>query len=253
MLKKRFPIILCCMASLLFGQQDALYQVSTLGTLVGGVFDGETTLGALSRHGDFGIGTFNAVDGEMLLLDGRFFRIRDTGEATPAGAGEKSPFAAVTFFDADRKTTVDSVMGMDRFYAFIDARLPTPNVFYAVKISGTFKAVRTRSVPKQERPYKPISEIVKTQPVFDFNNVEGVLVGFRCPAYVKGVQFPGFHLHFLTRDARGGGHVLNLVTERVILEIDRKDRFLLELPGDEAFLKADLSADHEADVKRVEK
>jgi acetolactate decarboxylase len=251
-LKKWILICLVCLPFLVFAQRDVMFQVSTLDALVGGVFDGETTLAELGLHGNFGIGTFNAIDGEMLLLDGRFYRIAGTGEVKSVDAQDKSPFAAVTFFDTDQRVRVDSSMAMERFYAFTDARLPTPNLFYAVKVSGTFKAVKTRSVPKQEKPYKTLADIVKTQPVFDFKNVEGVLVGFRCPAFVRGIQYPGYHLHFLAKDAKGGGHILNFITDRVTLEIDRTDQFLLKLPNDETFFKANLSGHEEADVKKVE-
>lgn len=253
MLKKRILIGLVCLPLWVFAQRDVLFQISTLDALAGGAFDGETTLAELGHHGDFGIGTFNAVDGELLLLDGRFYRISWTGEAASADAQDKSPFAAVTFFDADQKVRVDSSMDMEHLLNFTDARLPTHNLFYAVKVSGTFKAVKTRSVPKQEKPYKTLAEVVKNQSVFDFKNVEGVLVGIRCPAFARGIQSAGYHFHFLAENAKGGGHVLNFVTDRVTLEIDATDQFLLKLPNDKTFFRMNLSGDKEADLKRVEK
>lgn len=45
-----------------------LFQYSTLEALLGGVYDGEVTVGELLTHGDFGLGTFNSLDGEMIIL-----------------------------------------------------------------------------------------------------------------------------------------------------------------------------------------
>ena len=246
-----FTILL--MVASLFAQEDVLYQVSTLDALVGGVFDGETTLVELARHGDFGIGTFNSVDGEMLLLDGFFYRIDGAGKVRLAGMDEKTPFAAVTSFEADQTVLADSSLDQEAFYRFVDARLSSPNLFYAVKMHGTFRSIKTRSVPRQEKPYRPLTEIVKTQPIFEFKNIAGVMVGFRCPAYVKGVNFTGYHLHFLAKEGVGGGHVLGFVTDRVTIEIDRTDEFHLKLPADSAFFHANLSSDRTADVGKVEK
>jgi acetolactate decarboxylase len=246
-----FFIILFHAASVL-AQKHVLYQVSTLDALVGGVFDGGTTLADLARQGDFGIGTFNAVDGEMMLLDGRFYRIDGAGQVRPADLNEHTPFAAVTRFEADQTAGLDSSLVQQDFLRFTDARLASLNLFYAVKIEGTFRSVRTRSVPRQVKPYRPLTEIVKSQPVFEFENVRGVMAGFRCPAFVKGVNFAGYHLHFLTRDGKGGGHVLGFVTDRVTIGIERIDEFHLKLPADSAFFEADLSSDHAADVRKVE-
>ena len=252
------PIFIIMMSLLftapaLFAQQDVLFQVSTLDALVGGVFEGETRLSDLLTHGDFGIGTFNSVDGEMLLLDGFFYRIDGGGKVRLAGMNEKTPFAAVTPFEADQIMPADSSLDQEAFYRFIDDRLLSPNLFYAVKVHGTFRSVRTRSVPRQEKPYPPLTEVVKTQPVFEFRNVAGVMAGFRCPGYVQGVNFTGYHLHFLAGEGAGGGHVLGFVTDRVTIEIDRTDEFHLKLPADTAFFRVNLSSDRTADVKKVEK
>jgi acetolactate decarboxylase len=134
-----------------------------------------------------------------------------------------------------------------------DRLLPTLNVFYALKITGTFQIMTTRSVPSQQKPYKPLSEVVKTQPVFTMRNVEGTVVGFRCPSYVKGINVSGYHLHFLTADRKAGGHVLDFKVEKATMELDETREFLLILPSDKAFFSADLATDREKELKAVEK
>jgi acetolactate decarboxylase len=234
-------------------QTDVLYQVSTLDALISGVFDGSTTLGSLLEHGDFGIGTFNAVDGEMILADGVFYRIDAKGAVRRAGQDEKTPFAAVTFFEADQAVKCDSCLSAEDLFRVLDARLPSVNLFYAIRIKGRFKSVDARSVPGQQKPYPSLTEVVKTQPTFHFNGVDGMMTGFRCPEFVKGLNVAGYHLHFLNRDGTGGGHVLGFVTDGIVVEMDGTDGFRLQLPENEDFLRADLSRDRSNDVKRVEK
>jgi acetolactate decarboxylase len=235
------------------GGRDVLFQVSTIDALMTGIYDGETTLGSLKEKGDFGLGTFNALDGEMILLDGRFYRITAAGTVERPDPGTKTPFAAVTFFDADRTVPLEKGLDFRQFVVKTDKLLPTPNVFYAIKITGTFEMVRARSVARQTKPYRPLDEVVKNQRVFNLSKVEGTIVGFRCPPYVKGVNVPGYHLHFITADRKAGGHVLDFKVEKAVLEVDDTSEFNLVLPSDKAFYGADLTPDREQAVKAVEK
>ena len=235
------------------GGRDVLSQVSTIDALMTGIYDGETTLASLKEKGDFGLGTFNTLDGEMLLLDGQFYRITAAGTVERPGPGTKTPFAAVTFFDADRTVPLEKGLDFQQFVAKTDKLLPTPNVFYAIKITGTFEMVRARSVARQTKPYRPLNEVVKSQGLFNLGKVEGTIVGFRCPSYIKGISVPGYHLHFITTDRKAGGHVLDFKVEKAILEVDDTSEFDLILPSDRAFYDADLAPDREQAVKAVEK
>jgi acetolactate decarboxylase len=248
-----FLIVLAGFAGGAQADSDVLTQVSTIDALMTGIYDGETTLAALLRQGDFGIGTFNSLDGEMVLLEGQVYRVTGTGSVERPPLGTKVPFAAVTFFKADRKIPLAAGLTMAQFISETDRLLPTPNVFYAIRISGTFENVKTRSVPRQEKPYRPLTEVVKTQPEFDLKNVRGTMVGFRCPSYVKGVNVPGYHLHFITADAKAGGHVLDFKVQKAITEIDDTNQFFLMLPSDSSFYKADLAVDREKELSAAER
>jgi len=122
-----------------------------------------------------------------------------------------------------------------------------------VKLKGTFRSVKTRSVPSQKRPYRPLAEIVKTQPVFDLENIAGTMVGFWSPSYVKGINVPGYHLHFISSDGKAGGHVLDFTAADITAEFDDTREFSLILPADNDFDKADLDRDRAAELKAVEK
>ena len=220
---------------------DVLFQYSALTTLMAGVYDGDMTFGELKQHGDFGLGTFNTLDGEMVEVDHQFYQVKSDGIAYPVADDMKAPFAEVTYFGADQTIQVGDPLDCGHLQSFIDSRLPSLNVPYAIKISGVFTQLQTRSVPKQAKPYPPLAEVVKTQSTFQFSNVTGVMVGFRLPAYMSGVGAAGYHLHFLTEDRKAGGHVLSCQVQKVTVEIDTTGELNMVLPSDSAFYQVDLS------------
>ena len=255
--RKCYQLLLIFSLSLLlssgFAGEDVITQTSTLDALVNGIYEGEITLNELKKHGNFGLGTFNALEGEMVFLDGRFYQIAATGIVQNPDIHTKTPFAMVTYFETDQQLKLKNCIDYQVFEKEVDNILPTLNIFYALKIEGIFHLVKTRSVPRQEKPYKPLTEIVQTQPVFYFEKVRGTMVGFRCPPYVKSITVPGYHLHFLTEDGKSGGHVLDFTVQDASLEIDYTSGFFLILPSTSSFYTIDLSLDRGADVKEVEK
>ena len=230
---------------------DVLFQVSTINALLEGIYDGEITFKELKRHGDLGLGTFNALDGEMIMLDGKIYQVKADGKVYTVEDSMKTPFSAVTFFEEDTTLVPDSSIDYKLLEKFLDNIFPTENIIYAIKIEGAFKYVRTRSVPAQEKPYPPLSEIVKTQPEFEFHNLKGTLVGFRCPEYLNGINVPKYHLHFITEDKKGGGHLLECETDRIKIGIDFTENIFISLPETKEFYDANL--DMEEDLKKVER
>ena len=230
-----------------------VFQDSTINALLEGVYDGSMTYGELRRHGDFGLGTFNALDGEMVAVDGDFYQVKADGVAYPVADDQRTPFATVLFFRPTVKRHLTGPLDYDHLQALMDGLMEGPNLFYAVRVDGHFATVTTRSVPRQEKPYPPLAQVAKTQPVFHLEDVSGTLAGFRFPDFARGLNVPGFHLHFLTADRRAGGHVLDLVLGRGELAVDATAHFHLELPTDTAFLHADLGRDPGAELERAER
>lgn len=241
---------LCGSSPAIAAGRDTLVQVATIDALLSGLYDGVTTVGSLKGYGDFGIGTFDALDGEMVVLDGRVFRVQADGRAVVVPDDETTPFAAVTFFAPDRELDVPAGTDLESFSSVVD---PPANFFHAFLLEGRFKSVRTRSVPKQQKPFRPLVEVVENQPVFEFVDVEGALVGFYCPPFVTGINVPGYHLHFLTTDRTAGGHVLGFIVEKGTLKIDTLTRLVLQLPETEGFAAADLQRDRTEELEKVEK
>jgi acetolactate decarboxylase len=235
---------------------DALHEVfqnSTINALLEGLYDGSMTYGELRRHGDFGLGTFNALDGEMIALDGDFYQIKADGIASPVADDQRTPFATVLFFRPAITRTLTGPLDYENLQKLMDGLMEGPNLFYAVRIDGRFKSVTTRSVPRQQKPYPPLAEVARTQPVFHLHDICGTMAGFRFPDFARGLNVPGFHLHFLTEDRKAGGHILDLKLERGELAIDTSARFHLELPTDAAFLHADLGHDQGDALDRAER
>jgi len=220
--------------------RDVLFQASTLDALMVGVYDGDITYAELKDQGDFGIGTFESLEGEMVAVDGRFYQVKTDGKAYIVSDEALAPFAMVTFFDADLEAQPEEGLDYDELKDYIDGILPSQNIFYAVKLEGEFEYVKARSVPAQEKPYPPLSDVIEKQSVFEFNDVGGTMVGFWCPSYIEGINAPGYHLHFITADNSAGGHVLELRLSDVTVYIDETPVLDMELPDIEEFLKADL-------------
>jgi len=232
---------------------DVIFQTSTIGALMEGVYDGNFTYGELKRHGDFGLGTLNGLDGEMIGLGGVFYQVRSDGKVSVVPDGAMTPFAAVTFFEPDRSLTLAKPLTCNELENYIETLFPSKNIFYAIKVDGSFDYIKTRSVPRQKKPFPPLTEVVKHQSYFEFNDIKGTMGGFWFPAYVKDINVAGFHLHFITEDRQAGGHVLDCTVSSVKIEIDYSRDLDLSLPETSGFYNADLTEPGGSDVSSVEK
>lgn len=254
-----FILFFACLSALMAGgcahtsQSNTLFQVSTIDALLEGAYDGEYKVGALTRNGDLGIGTFNALEGEMIVLDGRVYQARADGQVLRMPRGVLTPFATVVPFEEDLILTLQDCPDFTAFERHLDTALPSPNYFYAFRASGTFAQVKVRSVPRQDMPYPRLPDVVATQSVFDREEVRGTLLGFRCPAYSAGLNVPGYHLHFLSDDKTFGGHVLDFRVTNLGVAVDRISDFRIWLPENETFGTTDLSEHKADDLHRVEK
>lgn len=230
-------------------------QIATIDSLLAGVYDGEMTLEELGRYGNFGIGTFQSLDGEMVLLDGNFYQVKADGKVYRPNPAMTTPFASVLFFPEQTiRLDIDRPTDFEALCREMDRSAPNTNVPIAVRIEGRFSKVRTRSVPAQAKPYKPLAEVTKHQPEFDFDSVDGVIVGFRLPDYVRGINVPGYHLHFLDSERKQGGHLLHLDMETGTAEIGQAHHFRIVLPEKvSAFSDVDFSKDRSEELEKVEK
>ncbi|MFP3867617.1 MAG: acetolactate decarboxylase [Desulfobacteraceae bacterium] len=232
---------------------STLYQVSTIQALMQGVYDGNTSIGHLKTKGDMGIGTLNGLDGELVGLQGQFYQVRADGQVLRLGDQELTPYASVAFFRPEINKKIKLIENYQQLTQEIDALLPSLNLFYAIQIQGRFPYLKARSVPPQEKPYRCLTEVVKNQQIFEFQNVNGTMVGFYSPRFSKNLRVPEYHLHFLTEDRSGGGHVLECQIDWAVIQIDLLPKWEVELPEDETFKSKVLGATTDEALRQVEK
>ncbi|EIQ7139563.1 acetolactate decarboxylase [Enterococcus faecalis] len=187
--------------------EQYVYQHGTLGGLMESLMAGTAEIGTLLTQGDFGIGTLEGSNGEIILLDGTLYHANQTGEITILEGEELTPYAAVTRFQEDGAFPVSTETD-ENIKAQILEKI-SPNFFAAIKISGLFAKMHVRVAPKQEKPYPPFVEAARNQPEFTAENIQGTVVGFFTPKLFHGASAAGFHLHFISEDHQFGGHLLD--------------------------------------------
>jgi len=210
--------------------QDTLFQLSAFNVFSAGSFEGNVSFAEIAEHGDFGIGTLNDLNGEMVALNGKFFQIPTDGPPRQIGSSEKTPYATVTFFRQDWTFQIANIGSYSKLTADINLTLPNYNAIYAVKVHGYFDFAKTRSVPIQNKPYPVLTEAVKNQTVFTLNGVYGTAVGFFFPNNMDGIDAAGYHLHFLADDQTGGGHLLDCSVKNATVEVDKINKYSLMIP-----------------------
>ena len=231
---------------------SSLYLCAPVNALVEGLYEEKVPLREIKRHGDFGLGTFDNLDGEMILLDGAVYQVNSKGHVAVVDDACLTPFACVTFYRPISHEDVTQEMNYPAFLDLVQQLLPSPNLFYAIRMEGVFAYVKTRSVPKQEN-YRPLVEVAKDQPVFEFQNVAGTLAGFFTPSFMGSVNVPGLHLHFLSADLSCGGHVLECRPRQGRIGVQFISRLELSLPMTFDYLTQDFTRNIEQDLKKAEK
>jgi acetolactate decarboxylase len=217
-----------------------LFQVSTSGALVAGVYDREVTVKSILQHGDFGLGTFADLDGEMVILDGHVYQVQGTGRVSEAGPDAGAPFAVVTQFAPQIEAKIGPIAGFKNLEECCDGYRVSGNIFYALRLDGRFNRVRTRAV-NPPQPGTRLVDATKAQSEFSFTDIDGTLVALWSPGFSSAFSIPGYHFHFISSDRQHGGHLLDVVVDRLDLRIEALTDFHLALPASEVFLKADLS------------
>ena len=238
------------------GGRDVINQVSLLQGLTFGDYNGSVPVSQLKKLGDIGIGTFDALNGELIMLEGTVYRAASDGTIEVVPDDEKIPFANVTFFDSDEVIKLNNIDNVNTLKAELDKKVNEAgkNRFYMIKAEGTFTKMDVRSELPQKKPYKPLAKVLETdQTFFNYENIKGTVVGLYCPEYMNDLNAVGWHFHFISEDRKAGGHVLDLSATETNVTMDRTDYFSMTLPDNEMFNEFDLTIDQSEDIKKVEK
>ena len=261
-MRKFLITLLLLLFSLLIGcsygetvKSDRLFQVALLQSLMQGEYDGIVTVGELKQYGNTGIGTFQGVNGEMIVLDGIVYRAIWDGSVEVAPDDETVPFSNVTFFDTDIKAEHVNAASSGELKSILNSivRKHGRNQFYMAKITGLMPSILVRSELEQHEPYKPLNDALKTdQREFTYSDIKGTVVALYCPDYMDGLNSAGWHLHFISEDRQKGGHVLDMVVQDGVLELDIISEFAMVVPNRDSFNAKSLATDMKEAIEQVE-
>lgn len=229
-----------------------LFQVSTSAALVEGIYQGAVRVSRLLEHGDFGLGTFTDLDGEMVVLDGICYQVKATGAIAPVEGERLIPYAVVTRFSSSFHKKHQTVATFDDLVQVCDQLRDSDNVFYAFRVDGRFHAVKTRVV-KPVPKGTGLKTAASGQQEFRFEELRGTLVGIWSPAFAGSFTVSGYHFHFLSEDRQHGGHVLDCRASEVEIDGCAMNEMNVSLPETKDFLKADLTRDPQADLMTAER
>lgn len=218
----------------------AVYQTSTMAALLSGLYDGDVTVQQLLTHGDFGLGTFNHLDGEMVVLGGVCYHFRDDGSVQIASPTDRTPFAAVMHFRSSQSFDVTVPTSLDDLTKRIDHVTGGENLPVAVRVDGTFAPLRTRTVGEQQKPYPPLTEAAAHEAINTLDTTKGTVAGFRTPQFEGAISVAGYHLHYVDDSRTHGGHVLDLTLTTGRVSIAAISELRLVLPDTPEYRAADI-------------
>lgn len=223
--------------------RDTVYQIAPFLYVLSGNYDGVLTAAEFKATGTLGIGIFDGIDGEAVLLDGTLYQVKGDGSVSVPSDTRTMPFGACTLFDNDIRKTMRHVASFEAFSRALENDFTDKRIFYAIRADGLFKSICVRSCDRQTKPYRPLVEVTQQQHEYVYKNVRGTLVGFWTPPFVPGsIGIPGFHLHFISDDRTRGGHVLDFQTDALTLIIDPTPRLTVDFstPVDVPFVQDDI-------------
>ena len=232
-------------------EHHTLYQISTSAALVQGVYQGCVNVGTIKTHGDFGLGTYDSLDGEGMMLDGHVYQALGDGSVIEPADSASAPFWVSAEFEADRSVTIDSVDSWEDLCSHIDSLRRSENLFTAIRIDGVFDEIHYR-VACKSAPGTDLVTATSHQAEFTLKNIPGTLLGFWSPTYARTFNIPGYHLHLLSGDHLHGGHVLGIHAKNLKLQVMDANNLTMALPESPSFLKADLSGDPAAALEKAE-
>lgn len=235
---------------------NKMFQVSTLQALALGYSRAVIDADELMRHGNIGLGTFEDVNGEMIVVDGHCFRADETGKINEADGKTGVPFSSVTFFKEMRRYDTGSMDSINSLKEWLTLHIEEDfglNSMHIVRIDGTFKKVCARSESGYKAQHVTLKDsLSKTQKDFYFDDLEGTLVCVYYPDYMDGINASGWHLHFVSADRKKGGHVFDISMEKGTACFDKITNIEIKLPYEPAFDTYALKDASKDEIKQVE-
>ena len=233
---------------------NKLYQFGIADAFVNGLYNAKLPLKDLKANGDFGVGAPGMLDGEITIYKGKVYQTKSTGVTAVAADSVNTALAFVTFFKADTVFSINKTINQLELYKLLDTYMTNKNGMYAIRVTGDFVQMKTRAFPPvSKEPYPALATIMDQMKTFELNKTKGVLIGYRIPPYLAGVNIAGYHFHYLNDALNAGGHALNFTLTNVKVEIANLTEFRLEVPKDKAFMNYDFKNTNKPEMDKVEK
>ncbi|MBQ3328480.1 MAG: acetolactate decarboxylase [Eggerthellaceae bacterium] len=235
---------------------NKMFQVSTLHALVAGYTRSVITVQELESRGNVGLGTFEGVDGEMILLDGVCYRARQDGTVVRPAPDTGVPFASAASVEGGTAFELGEARGLDALKHELTCKVDDSyalNSMHVVTVSGTFDSVSARSESAYKADHITLKDMLATtQREFVFEKLSGTLVCVYHPDFMDGINAPGWHVHFLSEDRALGGHVfdVSLVSGHAVMH--RIDCIEIQLPATAAFDTYSLKETSQQEIAEVE-
>ncbi|MET3501299.1 acetolactate decarboxylase [Mucilaginibacter rubeus] len=231
-----------------------LFQYGVADAFINGLYEGQCSIGQVKETGNFGIGAPDLIDGELTMSDGKIYQTNAKGETFEAPDTLKSPLIFVSTFKAETALSLADITDMPMLFTGIAALLPDKNRIYAIRVTGDFSKMKTRAFsPVFKKPFKPLSQLLDQQHIFNFEHTNGSMIGFYMPGYLSGINIVGMHFHYLSADRKQGGHVLDVRSDHVKVEISAIDGFHLTVPATTDFKNYDFNKGNSHALNVVEK
>lgn len=238
-------LMLLLLKNPVFGQKEnnTFYQYNTWSAFVNKVFDGDATIKDLKKKGNIGLGSFNLLDGELVMLNNIAYRVREDGTISVAKDSDKIIYANAAFFNPESQVKTDgSALNLKELGAFINTKLVSRNYFYAFTVYGEFETMKCGGLRIQTPPFEDgLDVLIPNRPVFEGEKIKGTMVGFYCPDMIGDINVAGYHFHFISDDLKLSGHVMEFLSNSPLtIKIDKLTSYEFQLPQTEAFEKVQL-------------
>ena len=222
--------------------KDIFYHYSIWEAFVNKIYDGTLTAEELKQKGTIGLGSYNALDGELIMLDGVLYEALGDGAVIVVKDTTKIAYANTAFYTEDKALTITNAKNSKDLRTQLNEQLGSKNFFYAFKIHGTFNTLKLGGVPKQTKPYtQGLDILIPNRPVFNTKKNTGTMVGFYCPDFIGKINVAGYHFHFISDDKKSAGHVMEFSNASNLKGGFKKlAKYQFELPETPAYESVDL-------------
>lgn len=232
--------------------KETIYQYSCINALMGGVFNGLFPISDIKQKGNFGIGCSADLSGELIIHGCHFLEAKGHRVLRKMNDTELLPFAQITTFSPE-VTFIANEVNKENLYNHLAQKTLLDNVFLAVKIEGIFDSMQIRRPDDSGKVYKTALDVAENQVVDHLSTIEGSLIGFWTPKFFENISVAGFHLHFIDKEQKIGGHMIDFALSNAKISYQVKSGINIELSKKESYLQQDLNIeDMSSIIKKVE-